>query len=92
MIRIEREHRFAIPLEAGFRVHHRPGQLAGDYPVVTMATAHPAKFPEAVERATGVRPVLPDHLADLFDRPERTELVANDLAVVEDYVAGTFDH
>jgi threonine synthase len=55
-----------------------------------MATAHPAKFPDAVERATGVRPVLPDHLADLFDRPERTELLTNDLAVVEDYVAGTF--
>ena len=55
-----------------------------------MATAHPAKFPDAVERATGVRPALPDHLADLFDRPERTELVPNDLAVVEDYVAGTF--
>jgi threonine synthase len=64
--------------------------LAGEHPVVTMATAHPAKFPDAVERATGVRPMLPEHLADLFDRPERTELVANDLAVIEDYVAGTF--
>jgi threonine synthase len=64
--------------------------MAGEHPVVTMATAHPAKFPDAVEQATGVRPALPDHLADLFDRPERTELLANDLAVVEDYVAGTF--
>jgi threonine synthase len=61
--------------------------LAGQHPVVTMATAHPAKFPEAVERATGLRPALPDHLADLMDRPERTELVANDLRVVEDVVA-----
>jgi threonine synthase len=64
--------------------------LAGDHPVVTMATAHPAKFPDAVERATGHRPVLPDHLAELFDRAEHTELVANDLAVVEDYVGATF--
>ena len=64
--------------------------LAGEHPVVTMATAHPAKFPDAVEQATGVRPALPDHLADLFDSPERTELIANDLAVVEEYVAGTF--
>ena len=40
--------------------------------MVTLATAHPAKFPDAVERATGVRPPLPAHLADLFDRPERT--------------------
>jgi threonine synthase len=61
--------------------------LAGSHPVITMATAHPAKFPDAVERATGVRPALPEHLADLLDRPERTEVVANDLAVVEDLVA-----
>ncbi|HEU4842496.1 MAG TPA: threonine synthase [Ilumatobacteraceae bacterium] len=62
-------------------------RLAGPHPVVTMATAHPAKFPDAVERATGIRPALPDHLADLFERPERTETIPNDLAVVEDYVA-----
>ena len=62
-------------------------RLAGEHPVVTMATAHPAKFPDAVERATGIRPALPEHLADLFDRPERTETVPNDLAIVEDYVA-----
>ena len=47
------------------------GEIAG--PVVTLATAHPAKFPDAVERATGVRPPLPAHLADLFDRPEHTD-------------------
>ncbi len=62
-------------------------RVRGAHPVVTMATAHPAKFPDAVERATGVRPALPEHLADLFDRPERTEVVANDLRVVEDLVA-----
>ena len=62
-------------------------RCAGRHPVVTMATAHPAKFPDAVERATGVRPALPEHLADLFDRPEHTETVPNDLAVVEDLVA-----
>jgi threonine synthase len=61
--------------------------LAGEHPVITMATAHPAKFPDAVKRATGIHPALPDHLADLFDRPERTETLPNDLAVVEDYVA-----
>ena len=62
-------------------------RLAGAHPVVTMATAHPAKFPDAVERATGIRPALPEHLADLFERPERTETIPNDLATVEDYVA-----
>jgi threonine synthase len=54
-----------------------------NHPVVTLATAHPAKFPDAVERATGVHPALPDHLADLFDRPERTQTVPNDLATVQ---------
>lgn len=42
-----------------------------DRPVIALATAHPAKFPDAVEAATGVRPELPPRLADLFDRPER---------------------
>ena len=55
-------------------------------PVVTLATAHPAKFPDAVERATGRRPALPDHLADLFERPERTTPLPNDLASVQSYV------
>ena len=54
-----------------------------DVPMITLATAHPAKFPDAVEKATGVRPELPAHLADLLDRPERTRLVANDLTAVE---------
>ena len=61
-------------------------RLAGDHPVVTMATAHPAKFPDAVEHAIGVRPALPEHLADLLEREERTETLPNDLAAVEDYV------
>ncbi len=55
-------------------------------PIVTLATAHPAKFPDAVERATGVRPALPAHLADLFDRPERTHTLPNDLAAVQQFV------
>jgi threonine synthase len=61
--------------------------VAESHPVITMATAHPAKFPDAIERATGVRPALPEQLADLLDRPERTEVASNDLAVVEDLVA-----
>jgi threonine synthase len=54
--------------------------------VVTLATAHPAKFPDAVRRATGVDPVLPPHLADLFDRPERTRTLPNDLTMVQSFV------
>jgi threonine synthase len=54
--------------------------------MVALATAHPAKFPDAVEAATGSRPVLPDHLADLHDRPERLTALPADLAVIEDFV------
>jgi threonine synthase len=55
-------------------------------PVVCMATAHPAKFPDAVERATGIRPALPDHLADLFDRPERYDVLPADADAVRTHV------
>ena len=55
-------------------------------PMITLATAHPAKFPDAVERATGVRPELPEHLSNLFDLPERTIDLPNDLATVEAFV------
>jgi threonine synthase len=61
------------------------GQLTGT--TVTLATAHPAKFPDAVVKATGVHPPLPAHLADLFDRPERFTVLPNDLATVEAFVA-----
>ncbi len=53
-------------------------------PVVALATAHPAKFPDAVEAATGIRPPLPDHLADLFDRPERIGHAPAELRAVQD--------
>jgi threonine synthase len=67
--------------------------LGGDgRPVVTMATAHPAKFPDVVERATGIRPDLPAHVADLFERKEHSELLPNDLAAVEDFVTVAFGH
>ena len=52
-------------------------------PTVAMGTAHPAKFPDAMERATGRRPDLPPHLADLFERPERFNRAPARLADVE---------
>ena len=48
--------------------------------------------PDAVEAATGVRPPLPAHLADLFDRTERFEVCANDFATVRGYIEATLDH
>jgi threonine synthase len=57
-----------------------------DIPMVCVATAHPAKFPDAVEQATGVRPLLPERLADLMDREERCDVLPADLASVQAYV------
>lgn len=57
-------------------------------PMVTLGTAHPVKFPEAVQKAVpSASPVLPMHMADLFEREERCTVLANDLAVVQDFVS-----
>ncbi|MGI9389534.1 MAG: threonine synthase [Boseongicola sp.] len=52
-------------------------------PMITLATAHPAKFPDAVEAATGIRPPLPNRMADLYQRLERVTRVDNDLAAIK---------
>ncbi len=56
-------------------------------PVVTLATAHAAKFPDAVERATGIRPPLPSRMGDLFAREERYEKLPGTFDAVTAYVA-----
>jgi threonine synthase len=53
---------------------------------VCLATAHPAKFPDAVAKATGVRPPLPERLADLLDRPERYDVLPAERAAVQAHV------
>jgi threonine synthase len=58
-------------------------------PVVALGTAHPAKFPDAVERATGVRPALPPHLNDLMSREEAIVILPNDRNAVADYLRQT---
>jgi threonine synthase len=55
----------------------------GAEPMVTLATAHPAKFPDAVKAATGIHPDLPPRMADLFDRPERMTRVPDDLGQLQ---------
>ncbi|MCW9033069.1 MAG: threonine synthase [Rhodospirillales bacterium] len=57
-----------------------------DLPIVSLATAHPAKFPDAVKQASGVHPNLPPRLSDLLERKERYVEVPNDLDVVKLYV------
>ena len=55
-------------------------------PMVVLATAHPAKFPDAVEAACGLRPALPPRMADLMAKPERMTRVPNDLRAIEDVI------
>ncbi len=55
-------------------------------PLVALATAHPAKFPEAVEQASGQRPQLPEKLSGLFDRPEHFTVFENDMAQVQSFI------
>jgi threonine synthase len=57
-----------------------------EVPMVSLACAHPAKFPDAVEKAIGIRPQLPARLADLYQREERLAVLPNDLRAVQDFV------
>ncbi|MDW3118698.1 MAG: threonine synthase [Roseovarius pacificus] len=52
-------------------------------PMITLATAHPAKFPAAVEEASNVHPPLPERMSDLYERSERVSRVDNDLGAIE---------
>ncbi len=81
------------------RVHRETGRLIDPHtavavagapkaggPVVILSTAHPAKFPDAVQRATGQTPPLPPRLAGLYDGKERLDTLPNQLSAVRDYI------
>ena len=55
-------------------------------PIITLATAHPAKFSEAIQAAGLKKPELPEHLKDLFNREERYTVLPNDLFAVTDFI------
>ena len=75
----------AVGLAVGARHQPPPG-----VPMVTLATAHPAKFPEAVVAASGIQPRLPERYADLMQRPERCLVLDNQAAAVEAAVRDRF--
>ncbi|MGC2411788.1 MAG: threonine synthase [Stellaceae bacterium] len=60
----------------------------GGTPMVALATAHPAKFPDAVERATGIRPAVPPALAEIMEKRERITILPNDVGAVARFVRG----
>jgi threonine synthase len=70
----------------GLAAAQRAG-LPADVPVVTLATAHPAKFRDAVERATGMRPQVPNRVGDLFERQERYDTLPAEFGAITGYIA-----
>ena len=71
----------AVGIRAG-----RTCRLDPQTPLIALATAHPAKFPDAVHRGTGIRPPLPERFADLYERPERCAVLPNDRAAVQRHI------
>lgn len=70
----------------------RKAQAAGTgTPMVVLATAHPAKFPDAIEHATGIRPPLPTHLGSLLARQERFTVLPNDQSAIESFIRAKVD-
>ena len=79
----------AVGVEVGRARHRdrlRDGRRDASQPLVALATAHPAKFPDAVEKATGIRPELPARFGDLLTRPERVTELPNDPAAVKAHI------
>lgn len=60
-----------------------------DVPLIVLATAHPAKFPDVVQAATGLRPELPPRVADLHERAEHLTVLPNDLNTIQRFIAHT---
>jgi threonine synthase len=88
MARVYRETGYVLDPHSAVGVSAARRALARDKatPMIALATAHPAKFPDAVARATGQRPALPGHLKDLMERKERFDILPNDLGAVRNYV------
>ena len=57
--------------------------------LISLATAHPGKFPDAIEDATGIRPQLPSQMEDLFSRVEQFQTLPNDFNLVKNYISET---
>ena len=91
MGRVYRESGMIIDPHTAVGVHAARKALtaAPATPVIALATAHPAKFPEAVERATGVKPPLPERLKDLMERKEAIVVLPNDGRAAADYLRQT---
>jgi threonine synthase len=88
MARVHRESGIIIDPHTAVGVAAARAALRRDpaTPVIALATAHPAKFPGAVEHATGARPALPPRLDGLFERPEHVSILPNDARAVAEFI------
>jgi threonine synthase len=88
MREVWKEAGYLLDPHSAVAVHAAKRALARDpaTPMIALATAHPAKFPDAVSAATGMRPELPPHLDGLMTRKERFTVLANDSRAVESFV------
>ncbi len=87
MSKIYRDHNIIIDPHTAVGIHAlEHAGLVHHAPCVALACAHPAKFPDVVKRATGITPPLPAHLADLMDRPEKYQVMANDFATLRNHL------
>jgi threonine synthase len=68
-------------------VHAAKRIPASATPTVILSTAHPAKFPEAVNRAIGRNPTMPEGLQKVMDLPERLEILPNDLTLLRQFIS-----
>ena len=67
-------------------LHVAEKYLSAETPMVTLATAHPAKFPDAVKAACGVYPDLPARMGDMMEREEHMSVLPNDIAKLEAFI------
>jgi threonine synthase len=88
MARVYRECGYLIDPHTAVAVHAARKALAKapDVPMIALGTAHPAKFGDAVSKATGVRAPLPPHLADILGREEHFTVLPDDQAAVETFI------
>ena len=85
--RVKAEADYLLDPHSAVGVHVASPLTGGDTPVVTLSTAHPAKFPAAVKDAVGIEPGLPPWLADLYQREERLTVLDNDQGEVERFIS-----
>jgi threonine synthase len=87
---VQREHGLVLDPHSATAWAAASEHRRADVPMVAVATAHPAKFADAVTAATGIVPGLPDDLADLATRPERTHRVAASVDDVARFIRSEF--